>query len=159
MLRPLCQTDAEFLCSIFKDNLEYYNIFYDSESDVSEWEKRVGWFIKQEKIHHYIIENDNKSIGWFSYEDMEKGERGVGILVIKQNYLRNGFGASVLLEFLENCKMDNIHTVYLSVNQDNQRAINFYQGFGFEIYEEEVIPQCNEAINLAQYKMRLHQTT
>lgn len=156
MLRPLCQTDAEFLCSIFKDNSEYYNIFYDSESDVCEWEKRVEWFIKQEKIHHYIIENDGKRVGWFSFDDMEVGERGIGILVIKQDFLGNGYGASALTEFLDNCQKANIHTVFLSVNQDNVRAIRFYKDFGFEIYAEEVIPQCNEAINLAQYKMKLH---
>lgn len=158
MLRPLSEADAEFLCSIFKDNEEYYNIFFDSESSVSEWEYRVSRFVKQEKIHHFIMQADNNSVGWMSYEEMDAGERGVGILVIKKEYLGCGYGASALLDFLKMCKEDSIHTVYLSVNQDNERAIRFYKKFGFEIYAEEIIPQCNEAINLAQYKMKLDLT-
>ena len=42
----------------------------------------------------------------------------------------------------------------LNVNQTNTRAIRFYQKFGFEIIGAEIIPQCNEAVNLAQYKMK-----
>lgn len=35
-IRPLLQDDATFLCSIFKDNMEYYEIFFDSENTLSE---------------------------------------------------------------------------------------------------------------------------
>ena len=37
----------------------------------------------------------------------------------------------------------------------NEKVLDFYKKFGFEIYAEEIIPQCNDAINLAQYKMKL----
>lgn len=155
MLRPLLESDAEFLCSIFKDNLEYYNIFFDSESDVSEWRRRIEHFIRREKIYHWIIEADNIPVGWFSYTDENEGERDIGILVIKKEHLRKGYGKKSLEKFIADCREKNIHTVYLSVNQDNERAICFYKKMGFEIYDEEIIPQCNEAINLAQYKMKL----
>lgn len=156
MLRPLHQTDAEFLCSIFKDNPEYYNIFFDSETEVSEWQQRVNRFVKQEKIHHFIIEANNTAVGWLSYEEMNAAECGLGILVIKKEFLHHGYGAEGLLWFIETCRSNHIHTVYLSVNQDNERAIQFYQKFGFKLYAEEIIPECNEAINLAQYKMKLN---
>ena len=35
-IRPLLQTDSAFLCSIFQDNAEYYEIFFDSETSLSE---------------------------------------------------------------------------------------------------------------------------
>ena len=76
-------------------------------------------------------------------------------MVIKKEYLRCGYGTVSFLQFIEMCKEDNIHTVLLSVNQDNERAIQFYKKFGFEIYAKEIIPQCNDVINLAQYKMKL----
>ena len=58
--------------------------------------------------------------------------------------------------FIEKCKEENVEKIILNVNQSNTRAIKFYKNFGFEIYAEEIIPQCNEAINLAQYKMQLY---
>ena len=156
MLRLLEKTDAKFLCSIFKDNEEYYNIFFDSESEIGEWERRIEIFKKNNLIHHFIIEEE-VPVGWFSYLDCpDQGEREVGILVIKKEYLYCGYGRKAITEFFEMCKADNIHTVFLSVNKDNNRAINFYKKFGFEVYAEEIIPQCNETINLEQYKMKLN---
>lgn len=157
MLRPLNKADAEFLCSIFKDNEEYYNIFFDSESEVSQWEKRIEFFLNNGRLYHYIIEDEKVPVGWFSYLDCpDEGEREVGILVIKKDFLYCGYGRKAFKEFFELCKADKIHTVFLSVNKDNDRAINFYKKFGFEIYAEEIIPQCNETINLEQYKMKLN---
>jgi len=154
MLRALEKADAEFLCSIFKDNEEYYNIFFDSESEVSEWERRIEFFLNNGRIHHFIIEDEKRAVGWFSYMDCSDGEREVGILVIKKEFLHCGYGKKTFMEFFEICKKDNIHTIFLSVNQNNERAINFYKKLGFEIYAEETIPQCNETFNLEQYKMK-----
>lgn len=156
IIRSLKQEDAEFLCAIFKDNTEYYEIFYDSETNVCEWEERVGLFINQNRIFHYVIEDENNGVGWFSYLDISSTEREIGILVIKKEYLHCGYGAKTLLWFIEKCKEENVEKIILNVNQSNTRAIKFYKNFGFEIYAEEIIPQCNEAINLAQYKMQLY---
>ena len=114
-IRPLRQEDAAFLCSIFKDNKEYYDIFFD----------------------------------------LEPTEREIGILVIKKEHLHCGYGAESLLWLIEKSKADNVHRLLLYVNQDNARAIGVDKNFGFEIFAEEIIPQCNDAVNLAQYKMKL----
>ena len=155
MLRPLKKSDAEFLCSIFKDNEEYYNIFFDSETDVSEWEKRIEIFQKNSGIHHFIIEDEKNPVGWFSYLDCSDGEREVGILVIKKEHLHCGYGKKTFMEFFEICKNEHVHTIHLSVNQNNERALNFYKKLGFEIYAEEIIPQCNDGVDVEQYKMKL----
>ncbi len=154
-IRPLKQDDATFLCSIFKDNVEYYEIFFDSESNIIEWNNRVKRCINQINVSHFIIEAKNKSVGWISYIDDETDVREIGILVINKENLHCGYGAKSLLWLIEKCKVDNIHLLLLNVNQNNTRAIQFYKRFGFEVYDEEIIPQCNEAVNLAQYKMRL----
>ena len=127
MLRPLRQEDAEFLCSIFKDNPEYYRIFFDAETRLSAWEKRVKRFVEQESIRHFIIEIDKMAVGWISWEDVEAEVRELGIVVIKKEYLRCGYGTAALGQFIEKCKTDNIYTILLSVNQDNERAIQFYK--------------------------------
>ena len=154
-VRPLQQQDAEFLCSIFKDNKEYYEIFFDSETNLTEWENRVALFMNQNKILHFIIEKENTAVGWISFLDIELNERELGILVIKKEYLHCGFGIQSLLWLIEKSKAENVHRIVLNVNKSNDRAIGFYKSFGFEIFAEEIIPQCNEAMNLAQYKMQL----
>lgn len=85
IVRSLQHGDAEFLCSIFKDNTEYYEIFYDSETNVREWEERVALFINQNKVSHFVIEEENNGVGWMSYLDISSKEREIGILVIKKN--------------------------------------------------------------------------
>ena len=154
-IRPLRPGDGAFLCSIFKDNADYYNIFYDSETSVYAWEQRVLRFIQQKQICHRIIEADNSAIGWLSFSDLSQTERELDILVLKKDHLGQGYGASTLSWFLKLCKDDHINSVFLNVNQANIRALRFYQAFGFRILAEEIVPQCNDAQNLAQYRMGL----
>ena len=154
-VRPLQQKDAEFLCSIFKDNEEYYEIFFDSANTLSEWNDRVGHFLGQTVVNHFIIEINDKRIGWISFTDTEFAERELCILVISKEHLRCGYGTQGLSWLINKSRADNMQALLLNVNQSNNRAIQFYQYFGFEVVGEEIIPECNEAVNLAQYKMRL----
>ena len=155
-VRPLRFDDGAFLCSIFKDNREYYDIFFDSENDPVEWQKRVERFIQQNDISHHIIEINGMSVGWLSCIDAEQDSLEIGILVIKSEYLGQGFGAKGLIWLIDKAKAHGKHSILLNVNQSNARAIQFYKRFGFEICGEEIVPQCNDAENLAQYKMRLN---
>lgn len=155
VIRSLQQEDAMFLCSIFKDNAEYYEIFFDSENTLSEWEHRVMQFLHQEKVSHFIIEANNAPVGWISFSDTDTTERDLCILVIKKENLRCGYGKQSLSWLIEKSKSDNKQRLLLNVNQSNSRAIQFYQSFGFEIFAEEIIAECNEAIDLAQYRMQL----
>lgn len=154
-IRPLLQDDATFLCSIFKDNMEYYEIFFDSENTLSEWNNRVKRFLGQDEVNHFIIEVNANNVGWISFSDTESAARELCILVISKENLRCGYGTQGLSWLIEKSKADNMQSLLLNVNQNNARAIQFYQNFGFEIVGEEIVPECNEAVNLAQYKMRL----
>ena len=154
-IRPLCLDDAAFLCSIFKDNAEYYEIFFDSENAISEWEDRIIKILNQDIVKHFIIETNNKPVGWISFSDYSSDERELCVLVRNHQDLHRGYGAQSLSWFIEKSKSDKMQSLLLNVNQNNSRAIHFYQCFGFKIFAEEIIPECNEAVNLAQYKMRL----
>lgn len=155
IIRPLRFNDGTFLCSIFKDNQDYYDIFFDSETDPVEWQKRVNRFIQQSAIHHHIIETNNEPIGWLSFIDEEQDFLEIGILVIKAEHLGQGYGTKGLSWLIEKAKAARKLYLLLNVNQSNTRAIAFYRQFGFEICGEEIVPQCNDAVNLAQYKMKL----
>jgi len=153
-IRPLQQKDSAFLCSIFQNNEEYYQIFFDPEDDPKEWEHRVKRFLTQNEVQHFIIEANGNPIGWISYTDDENKARELCILVLHPAYLRSGYGTHALLWLIEKSKKDKIQALLLNVNQTNARAIRFYQQFGFATYAEEIVPECNDAINLAQYKMK-----
>jgi len=155
MIRPLQPSDARFLCSIFSGNDEYYNIFFDPETDISEWEIRVGHILSDQNTHHFIIENDHEPVGWFSFEDLSDTECSIGIIVVKREHLHCGYGREALLWLTDRCRKRGAATLTLNVNQNNNRAIRFYRQFGFTIYAEEIIPECNDAVNLKQYKMKL----
>ena len=154
-LRPLQQEDADFLCSIFKDNAEYYEIFFDSANTLPEWNDRVKHFLGQTVVNHFIMEANDKKVGWISFGDTDLAERELCILVISKEYLRCGYGSQALSWLINKGKADNMQALLLNVNQNNNRAIQFYRHFGFNIVGEEIIPECNEAVNLAQYKMKL----
>lgn len=154
-IRPLQPDDAAFLCSIFKDNQEYYEIFFDSENTLSEWCNRVIRFLSQDVISHFIIEANSVPVGWISFSDTDAAERELCILVINKENLRCGYGTHSLSWLIEKSRAEGKLELLLNVNQSNSRAIQFYRNFGFEIFAEEIVPECNEAVNLAQYRMRL----
>ena len=156
IMRPLQQNDAAFLCSIFADNAEYYQIFHDSETCVAQWEARVSRFIRQKEVAHYILQDGERKVGWLSFSDLSPEARELDILVICREYLRCGYGSAALSQLLEKCREEAVASIVLNVNQSNGRAIRFYEKFGFEICGEEIVPECNDAIDLAQYKMKLN---
>ena len=136
-IRPLQPEDAAFLCSIFKDNKEYYEIFFDSANTLSEWCNRVIRFLSQNVVSHYIIEANSVPVGWISFSDTDAAERELCILVINKENLRCGYGKQCLSWLIEKSKAEG------------------NRNFGFIIFAEEIVPECNEAVNLAQYRMRL----
>ena len=154
-IRPLQLDDAEFLCSIFKENTEYYHIFFDSEACIDAWQERVNRFLSQTDISYRIITANNMPVGWFSYMKADQNSFEIGILVLKPAYLGQGYGAAALRWIIDKVRSEDCNCLFLNVNQSNTRAISFYQHFGFEICGEEIVPQCNDAENLPQYKMRL----
>lgn len=153
-LRPLEESDAEFLCSIFANNEEYYKIFYDPEKNPKNWRKRIKKFLNHKEWKHYIIMiEDNIPIGWFGYIDEEK-TRTLIIIVLKKEYNHMGCGTEVMYDFIDDCKKSNVTTIFLNVNEDNTKAINFYKKLKFEIYDMEVTI-CNDKMENKELKMKL----
>ena len=153
-LRPLEESDGEFLCSIFANNEEYYKIFYDPEKNADNWSKRIITFLKNKLWKHYIVMIEgNKPIGWFGYIDEEK-TRTLIIIVFKKEFNHLGYGSKVMSDFIDDCKKSNVTTIFVNVNEDNIKAINFYKKFGFEIYDME-IAVCNDKMENKELKMKL----
>lgn len=153
-LRSLEVDDAKFLCSIFADNEEYYKIFYDPEKNLNNWRKRIQRFLNHKEWKHYIvIAEETKPIGWFGFID-EGDKRSLIIIVFKKEYSHQGYGTLVMHDFIADCKKSNVKTVYLNVNEDNSKAIKFYQKLGFQVYDTEVTI-CNDKTENKELKMKL----
>jgi len=153
---PLTQKDAPFLCSIFKDNAEYYQIFFDPANTLQEWDCRVARFLTQDSVRHHIIAANRNPVGWLSYYDEENGLRELCILVLHPHFLGMGYGSQSLRLLIDSAKADRRSGLLLHVAANNTRAIRLYQKHGFEITGKEIIPECNDAVNLAQYIMQLN---
>ena len=93
-------------------------------------------------------------LGWFAYEETSQ-IRTLIIIVLKKEYLGLGYGSAVMETFLNDCSKNRIRTIYLNVNENNIRAIQYYKKFGFEIYDLEIVSKTNNKINNREYKMKL----
>ncbi len=93
-------------------------------------------------------------LGWFAYEETSQ-IRTLIIIVLKKEYLGLGYGSAVMETFLNDCRKNRIRTIYLNVNENNIRAIQYYKKFGFEIYDLEIVSKTNNKINNREYKMKL----
>lgn len=155
MLRKIQPTDAEFLCSIFRDNEEYYNIFFDSETRVSEWKKRIRWNLTHEEWKHFVIVENGLDVGWLAWECTNAEERNLIIVVIKREFLHKGYGSKAFAEFIGQAKQDGVKRLFLNVNANNQRAIRFYEKFEFAICDKMIVPESNDKINNEEYVMKL----
>lgn len=81
----------------------------------------------------YIVLNDNKEVGFFSYSLKHDNSAFLHKLYILSEYRGKG-AAQQILEFIElQLKKHSVKMYRLTVNRQNARAINFYFKSGFKI--------------------------
>ncbi len=104
--------------------------------------------VEREKqiIENVLADNDME---WFvaEYENKVIGQCSVGLVrrnaryrhraevafVILQDYCNLGIGGKMMEECIKWCKKMGITQMELDVVKNNEKALNMYQGFGFEI--------------------------
>lgn len=57
------------------------------------------------------------------------------IISVKPQYQQKGIGKEIMNYIINFCKSNNVKYIYLEVAENNQKAINLYKKFGFEIYK------------------------
>jgi ribosomal protein S18 acetylase RimI-like enzyme len=93
----------------------------------------------------YVGEVDQKIIGFVAYNKNE-----ITWLYIKKSQFRKGYGKQLLSFVLK--KLDEPAKV--TVLNNNIRAINLYQSFGFQIVEEKKGKIPNTDVEAIGYKMK-----
>jgi len=56
------------------------------------------------------------------------------IISVKPQYQQKGIGKEIMNYIINFCKSNNVKYIYLEVAENNQKAINLYKKFGFEVY-------------------------
>lgn len=87
----------------------------------------------QEGQIFYIVSDDKKNVGFFSYSIKQDNSAFLHKLYILNDYRGKGT-AQKILNFIElQLKKQAVKTYRLTVNRQNVRAINFYFKSGFKI--------------------------
>lgn len=80
--------------------------------------------------HYFVVENDGEVVAYCGiYRILDEGH--ITNIAVKPEYQQQGVGTKLLTEVLEMSRSSGIVQVTLEVNEHNERAIKFYEKFGF----------------------------
>lgn len=127
-LRKYTINDYKFVYEVKKKAYKKY-----VEECWGKWEeetqqKYFGNFINQVKENAYIIQYDNKDIGFYNGESLENGNYEIGNICIIPEYQGKGIGTKILKDMLEKYSDTNIEIQYFKLNPVG----NLYKRLGFE---------------------------
>lgn len=126
-LIPITEKDYEFIYEL-KNNAykEYVEANWGAWDETAQREY-FKKFIEFYKDTTYLIELDEKVIGFYNDEFLENGDYEVGNICIIPEYQGKGIGTKILKDILEQYKNKNIHIQYFKQNPVG----NLYERLGF----------------------------
>lgn len=127
-LRKYTINDYKFVYEVKKNAYKKYVeecwVKWDEEIQQKYFEN----FINQVKENAYIIQYDNKDIGFYNGESLENGNYKIGNICIIPEYQGKGIGTKILIDMLEKYSDTNIDIQYFKQNPVG----NLYERLGFE---------------------------
>ena len=103
-----------------------YNTFSDAYSFNSIEECMQGGLYSTS----VVVLSDGKVIGYIIATDVA-GEAEIQRIAISDAYRKNGYGAVLLEQYINNCIAKGISCIHLEVRKSNEPAIGLYEKFGF----------------------------
>jgi ribosomal-protein-alanine N-acetyltransferase len=113
----------------------------DLETIVELEEKTFGQslgyaFLKQELLENdfsriYVIEENNQIAGYISYRVVDDKSELLNFL-IHEKYRQKGYGKKLFDFVINELKSEGVKTLILEVRVSNERAIKFYESYGFK---------------------------
>lgn len=87
----------------------------------------------------YVVQYNGKSVGYCSYYIQPtlslrriKESAVIFSIAVDRDFSRKGFGETLLRESIKELKANNIESIWLFVNAENNAAIGLYKKIGFE---------------------------
>ena len=112
----------------FSDLEEAYKI----ELDVNPSPWKYETFLSSFEIGHkgLICKKDNLMIGFIIFSPISP-EAHILSISVRNEMQSKGIGTLLLKSMLDQCKVMNYKKIFLEVRVSNEKAINFYEKFGF----------------------------
>ena len=112
----------------FSDLEEAYKI----ELDVNPSPWKYETFLSSFEVGHkgLICKKDNLMIGFIIFSAISP-EANILSISVRNEMQSKGIGTLLLKSMLDQCKVMNYKKIFLEVRVSNEKAINFYEKFGF----------------------------
>jgi ribosomal-protein-alanine N-acetyltransferase len=81
--------------------------------------------------HGLVCKEDNKMLGFLIFSPIKPEAHLLSIAVIETQQYK-GIGSLLLKSMISQCKAMGINQVFLEVRASNEKAIGFYQKYGFK---------------------------
>jgi ribosomal-protein-alanine N-acetyltransferase len=81
--------------------------------------------------HGLVCKEDNKMLGFLIFSPIKPEAHLLSIAVIETQQYK-GIGSLLLKSMIGQCKVMGINQVFLEVRASNEKAIGFYQKYGFK---------------------------
>lgn len=126
-LIPITERDYEFVYELKKNAYkEYVEVNWGTWDEVAQREY-FKKFIEVYKNTTYLIQLDEKVIGFYNDEFLENGDYEVGNICIVPEYQGRGIGTKILKDIMEQYADKNIHIQYFKQNPVGK----LYERLGF----------------------------
>ena len=93
--------------------------------------------LMEESAIFKIVKKDNQIVGFIEYIK-EDNKLFLSKLYVEKNNRGLGIGKLMFNDCLEYAKINNLNTIYLTVNKYNMPSINIYKNLGFKIVDAVV---------------------
>ena len=105
---------------------------YKIELEVNPSPWKYETFLSSFEIGHkgLICKNDNRMIGFIIFSPISP-EAHILSISVRNEMQSKGIGTMLLKSMLDQCKVMNYKKIFLEVRVSNEKAINFYEKFGF----------------------------
>lgn len=136
-IRKVTHNDADFLFQLMNDEVIMKRL-NEIPTCKRDWEEAIGIWENDPDEENYIVWISGKQIGWFSFNNLESGDRiaWLKMAAISSGYQHKGIAKYVLKYLLQQMRERKYCSVLLCTNKDNINAQSCYQKCGFSIIEE-----------------------
>lgn len=113
-------------------NLEEYS--YTHEEDVKVY---INWLLRRDVAGLFVVKDDNKIVGFMAIDGnwySKKYNKVVGAIheiFVDPEYFDKGMGSMLMEKAIEYFKQRNLDLIELWVGDKNEKAMKFYEKFGF----------------------------
>ena len=124
-INKLEEKELNFLLNLWEENVRVTHTFLN-ENDILKL-KPIGKEALKQIQHLFIIKDDDIIKGFMGIENDK-----IEMLFIEVDSRGNGYGKK-LIEYAIN----NLNIKYVDVNEQNPKALGFYEYLGFEVFKRD----------------------